>query len=64
MATKKSSNSSSVQPRHLVGVLFLALGIYLVIVGILGNVSDTWRSVLIAAGLATNAGATIGFSKR
>lgn len=64
MATKTSSKSSGLQTRHVLGVLFLALGIYLVIAGVLSDVSETWRSVLIATGLATNAGATIGLSKR
>lgn len=61
MAAKKSSNSFGA---NLLCAVLIAVGIYLVVMGVLSGNSDNWRAFMMALGLGVFASGTIGFSNK
>lgn len=59
MAKKKTSNLS----QNLISVLLIAVGIYFVILGVLGDMSQSWQTFCIAFGLALQTSGTIRYAK-
>jgi hypothetical protein len=58
MAAKKKSTNTSM---NLICVLAMALGIYLVINGVLSGATDTTRMLMLTAGLVAMITGVIGF---
>lgn len=60
MAKKKSSNNGA---QYLINTLVVAVGIYLVVTGIMSDMSQSWSAFCIALGLGLQTTGTIGFAK-
>lgn len=61
MAKKKANVST--KGMWALNFLFVMLGIYLVVIGVLPNDSQNWQAFFVAAGLGLTVTGTIGFSK-
>lgn len=58
MAAKKSKSSNALS------LVLIGVGIYLIIMGVLVDASDLWRSAAMAAGFATLVGGVIGYDNK
>lgn len=59
MAKKKSSNTA----QYLLNTVLVATGIYLVVLGVLGDMTQSWSAFFVALGLGLQTTGTIGFAK-
>lgn len=64
MAAKKSAKQTSSSSMNLICILAMALGIYLVVNGVLSAEDDTWRSLMLTAGLVAVITGVIGFRNK
>lgn len=59
MAKKKSQSYT----RHFIAGLAIGVGIYLAVVGVLGDMSQNWQAFYIALGLGLLSAGSIGVAK-
>lgn len=59
MAKKQSSDLG----QKVLNVVLIAVGIFLVVMGILQNDAQNWRAFLVTVGLVLQITGTIGFAK-
>ena len=58
MAAKKTTNKNVT---NLIAMIAIALGIFLVINGVLSTEIESWRALIIAVGMGVFAGGIIGY---
>ncbi len=59
MAKKQSSNLS----KYLICTLLVSVGIYLVVIGVISDMTEGWQAACIALGLGLQTSGTIGFAQ-